>query len=347
MSGPFSSIGIRLELSTRSLPPIPPIDALTQETPKFWRGGDISFDVGIFDSAGFPVDLSNLSFLSVSIFPYPRDPRALDTNYSYAAFSILPFPSAPPAPLLFKTVAAADITGLISKEEWRDGLCQNATFEFSDIDTASLDLGGQPQARFVVVVQGLLTDGRSLVYGGGPLTVFESGVQGVYLPDDVAPLIVPYGAILYLRPNTQIPFSEPIQVAGSIISDGGVLSQVGGGSDSMPSNSYNAQTVAAAGTADVTPVYANHTEAVTITATTGTVNLVLLTDDTLAGARIALDLVLPAVAGVVVNVYNLSTGGTLLAVLVTDGTYQTLSAFLQFVSDGTNWKTQAAQVPAL
>ncbi len=222
------AIPIRLEVSTRSSPPVAPIDVLTGAQPEIWRGEDVAIAVGIFDSNGFPVDLSNLDFLELDIFPWPIPANRPSTNQGYAPFSFLPFPSMPPAPLLRAVLVGDDdpdvteIKALITSRDWKEGTDQNGVFRFPWRDTASLNLGGLPAKRFGFVVHGLAGT-RKLVYGGGTLMVFEAGEQGIYLPNLIAPQEVPAETILYIEPNQQLTFSLPITVEGTIVLEGALV----------------------------------------------------------------------------------------------------------------------------
>ena len=85
-----SAISIRLQLTTRSVPPVPPFDLDTGESPAFWRGENVDFRIGIFDRKGLSVNLSNLAFLQVDIFPNLIPGPQPDTNQGYAPYSIQP-----------------------------------------------------------------------------------------------------------------------------------------------------------------------------------------------------------------------------------------------------------------
>jgi hypothetical protein len=223
MSGSLESIEVQLELTTRSIPPVPPTDILTGGTPKFWRGSEVSFAIGIFDPNGVSVDLSNLAYLELAIYPIPTPPEWVNTDQSYSPFSNLPFPSTPPAPLLSVTVPAGSITPVISRADWLDGAAQNASLVLPWTASQSLNLQGQDSLPFMLVVQGITASGNRIIYGSGVVTVFESGSQGIYLPPLPAPLDVPAGTTFYIAPNVQIPFTLPIRVEGTIFVDGGVL----------------------------------------------------------------------------------------------------------------------------
>lgn len=229
----ISAIPIRLELTTRSNPPVPPVDINTDETPRIWRGEDFAFQIGIFDARGFCVDLSNLAFLEVDIFPVPTPRSNIYTNQTYSPYSHLPYPTVPPAPLLSVTILANAITPTIDRDAWESGDAQQAEAVFTWIQTQSLNLAGLNFKNFYVVVHGMTQSGTRVTYGGGTLEVWESGAQGIYLPNTIAPLIVPDNTIFLIEENSQLLFSQPITVDGDMIVDG-YLVEPGGSTPTAP-----------------------------------------------------------------------------------------------------------------
>jgi hypothetical protein len=219
----FPAGQVLLELTVRSNPPIEPVDINTDLPPAIWRGEDVDFWIGIFDPLGESVDLSNLQFLELDIFPAQLPSQASPGNLGYAPFSTLPYPSTPPAPLLTVTVPTSSITPTISKADWLNGTAAQAVMSFDWVDTASLNLGGLTSASFWLVIQGLTSIGRKIVYGGCMITVYESGESAIYLPNTVAPLDVPYPTILYIVPNQQLTFSSTISVEGTIEIEGQLI----------------------------------------------------------------------------------------------------------------------------
>lgn len=199
----------------------------------------MSFQIAIFDPYGTAVDLSNLDFLQVSIFPYPLPPLAIPTNKTYAAYSYLPYPSTPAAPLISQTIPKGDIAPWISRQDWNEQLGQQVEVVFPAIDTASLNLGGQKAKRFLIVVQGitlakdfgpdynaadfLVGQLRKLTYSGGIVEVWESGAVSFYLPNSVAPLRVPRGTVFLIPENNQLPFATGIEVDGELLIDGALI----------------------------------------------------------------------------------------------------------------------------
>ncbi len=215
-----SAIAVQLQLTTRSTPPVAPVDLNTDQMPAIWRGEDVDFNIGIFDTFGNSVDLSNLAFLELDIFPAQLPSQASPTNLGYGPYVNVPFPTTPPAPLLHITVAAEDITPTITKEGWLDGTEQQAVLGLTWQQTLSLNLAGLTSKKFWMVVHGITAIGRKITYGGGWVLVQETGEQGIYLPNLTAPLDVPEFTILYVEPNQQLLFSETISVEGMIEIDG-------------------------------------------------------------------------------------------------------------------------------
>lgn len=230
MSAPYDFNLMRLAVNVRSNPPMPVVDQLTGEAPSIWRGASTRIQLGIFDIYGAGADLSNLSYLQFAISPAPIGNQRVTTNYDYAQYSFNPYPTTPPAPLLFVTVPASSIESPITLEGWEEGVEQNCSIDLEWVDTQALNLGGQSCKRFVYSIIGFAEQAGSpfstkINYGGGFLEVFESGTEGIYLPNTVAPLDVPDGTILYVQPNQQLLFSETISVEGTIRVDG-VMIQV-------------------------------------------------------------------------------------------------------------------------
>lgn len=215
----FSKSVIRLQLGIVSNPPLTPIDANTDIAPQIWRSSDVDFQIGIFDQFGACVDLSNIDFLEVDIFPMPVLNVLAGSNLKYNPYSVPPYPSIYPAPLLFVTVPAEDITSKVSLREWKGNVGQQATASFTWNQTQQLNLGGAVYRDFWLTVNSL-NGGNKITYGGTRLRVYESGSQGIYLPNQSAPLTVPADTIFYIPPNTQIPFSQTIDVAGTIVAEG-------------------------------------------------------------------------------------------------------------------------------
>lgn len=221
-----NKVVVRLQLGLALNPPAFPIDIATGKGPQAWKGAGLCLEMAIFDSKGAPADLTDLEFLEVDIFPFPEFNEDPASDLSYNAYSPNPFPSLPPAPLLFVTIPASDLVSDVGIDEWLAGNAEQATARFSCTQMAQLDLGGFPVRFFWLVIHGLTNDGQRITYGGVSLPVFASGQRGIYIPNNLAPLVVPDGTILYIGPNQQMPFTLPIDIEGTIVIDGGVLAQV-------------------------------------------------------------------------------------------------------------------------
>lgn len=214
------TINIRLQMTRVSNPPVSPLDIETGLAPQAWRGAGLGVDLALFAPNGSAVDLSDLDFLEVDIYPAAVLNIQPGTNFSYNPYSGLPFPNTPPAPQLFFTVDSEDITSDIGMDEWQAGNAQQASVYFSFIQMQSLDLGGQQSKDFWLVVSGKMSSGRRIIYGGTRLTVWESGAQDIYLPNNLPPLLVPDQTIYYIPPNQQVVFSQTIEVDGLIVDEG-------------------------------------------------------------------------------------------------------------------------------
>ncbi len=164
------------------------MDINTGEWPCIWKGGDVTFNAGIFGPDGFSVDLSNLASLTLKILPYVDTKNYLGYVQGQCLSNIIdgdlyvPGPNWPaytsqyPA-LVTKTVLAEDLVNSITWSQWTAGLTQNAAFLIEASDTASFNLMGQPSARFTIAIIGTLTEGGSrIIYGSGPIMVYESGI---------------------------------------------------------------------------------------------------------------------------------------------------------------------------
>lgn len=164
MSVTAAAIPIQLQATVRSVPPVGLIDVNTGEWPVFFKGSTVAFNVGIFDVSGFSVDLSNLDGLKLEIFPY-----VFVQNY-------LGYPIDETFPALL-SLDVTELTETITRQQWQAGLTQNASFVASDTDTSVFDLEGQPSKRFTVCLSGTLTTGGArIIYGSGPIFVYESGI---------------------------------------------------------------------------------------------------------------------------------------------------------------------------
>ncbi len=148
----FYQIPIRCRLSIVSNPPAYPIDDNTGQAPKFWRGQDVSIQVGVFDADNNAVDLSNVASLQITF-------RRTPTSVAYAATDV---------------VDSRDIIPTISYAGWSAGTTQQATFNLPAALT-DLSLDGGDSLPYWMDIRGYTSTGSVLVYGAGYVTVYNPG----------------------------------------------------------------------------------------------------------------------------------------------------------------------------
>lgn len=158
----YQQIPLRLQLSIVSSPPVQPIDANTGATPKIWRANTIAVALGLFDASNLGIDLSNITYLQVSL---------------WASQSAI-------APLVTKQIDAANITSPITIGAWNAGTAQNAIAVFTTADTDQ-GLAGGTEDDFWLTVTGYTNASAPLIYGAGTFTIvnaasqFPTPVQGI------------------------------------------------------------------------------------------------------------------------------------------------------------------------
>lgn len=148
----YEQLVIRAQFSATSSPPNSPIDLNTGLAPNFWRSAGIQIDVGVFDGSNVGLDLSNLSYLELTLQPSPG--------------SLVPW--------MTKTVLAVDIDSPIAYDDWLQGLTQNASFVLTPADTDLGLLAGESR-QFWMALTGFTLDGNFIVYGGGYITITNPG----------------------------------------------------------------------------------------------------------------------------------------------------------------------------
>lgn len=150
----FEQIPIRLALSTVSNPPVTPLDYNTGRTPKFWRSQTVAIAVGVFDAQGVPADLQNIASIQL----------------------ILQKSQASLVPLAVKTITApgdGDFSTQITTAGWQNATQQNALFVLDAADTDQA-LEGQSEANFWIVVRGVTEEGAPLIFGAGPVVIYNA-----------------------------------------------------------------------------------------------------------------------------------------------------------------------------
>lgn len=148
----YNQLPIRLQADLISNPPVVPTDANTGLPIQLWARTGTSIAVGIFDAPAVGVDLSNLSFLTLTI--------------SEAQTSLVP--------LVTKTVLAGAIIPYIERAAWLAQQIQNATFVLSNAEM-DVSLDGADEATYWLSLQGQTTGGANIVYAAGAVRVFNPG----------------------------------------------------------------------------------------------------------------------------------------------------------------------------
>lgn len=96
----------------------------------------------------------------------------------------------------------------------------------------------------------------------------------------------------------------------------------------------------------VAPASQIHSEFVTITGSAGTRNGILTATGLIAGARVTVRLTLPATASIVINIYDQTLTGTLLATVTSDASGYLPTGRMDFVWDGSNFRRDSEIMPA-
>lgn len=249
----YQQIPLRLQLSIVSSPPVQPIDANTGATPKIWRANTIAIALGLFDASNVGIDLSNLSYLQVSLW---KSQSAL-------------------LPLVTKQIDAGNITSPITIGAWNAGTAQNALAVFSAADTDQ-GLNGATQADLWMTVTGFTTGNAPLIYGAGTFTIVNAGSQ----------LPVPVQGITALHKQTTIT-----------------------------------------GDATVTPTAPVHTEVVTVSGIARTSSIIIAISGVQDGAKLDLTLLLPATAGIVLNIRSGLVSNPIISTVTTGTVLQALLSY--------------------
>jgi len=149
----YQQMPIRLQADLISAPPVVPIDANTGLSIKFWRAQSVSIQVGIFDSSGEAVDLSNLEYLQLVL--------------QEAQTSLVP--------ALTVNVLAGAIIPTITVANWQAGIAAQATFNLTPAQT-DFSLGGSTEATYWLRLLGRTSGGGNIVYAAGPVTIYNPGL---------------------------------------------------------------------------------------------------------------------------------------------------------------------------
>jgi hypothetical protein len=192
MATTIQQIPVRLQFSTASAPPIAPIDYNTGLAPAVWRAQSAAIAAGIFDPAGAPVDMSNITYLQLILQEAPDSLQSL----------------------VVKQVDAADIDE-ITVGGWRAGLEQNALFQFTPADLDQNLLAGRSREFWIVLV-GMTDEGAPIIFGAGPLTIYLASNALPVTPPKYVALAINTTTVgdFTVTPTAQI-FTEVVTVVGA------------------------------------------------------------------------------------------------------------------------------------
>jgi hypothetical protein len=155
----------RIRIAVDASKQMSPLDALTGQTPDFWRGDDLQLELGLFWGTVLS-DVSNIASLTVEF-----KPNANRTG----------------TPLMAKTVYEFDTA--VDGTSWSNESRQHVVVPFTATETA-LDMNGAVQMTLWCVIHALTKDepARRIVWGAGPITISEPGIGGAAGPAPGDPL---------------------------------------------------------------------------------------------------------------------------------------------------------------
>lgn len=131
-------------------------DKLTSNAAIIWRGVPVDVEFALFVDTTIVDDKTNLSAVYFEIHATPRSS----------------------APLIQKTIAAADLDMTISEANWNDGSKEHGTFALAHADTQVDFANATDEKRTLFwVIHALTTDGKYITCGCGQITVEEDGAQ--------------------------------------------------------------------------------------------------------------------------------------------------------------------------
>lgn len=168
---------IRLQANWRE-PGEAPTDASGDDAPKFWKGGALRLELGVFDGAAI-YNVSGLTSITIRV-------RAGQQATGH---------------LMEKTVVAADFNLSLTTTQWDAGTHQHAVFSFTDTET-NLDMDGHSQKELWMVVSALTTGGERIIISAGPVTIIAPNWE---VPEDEDLADTPAGGISTAEADARYP----------------------------------------------------------------------------------------------------------------------------------------------
>ena len=246
-------------------------------------------------------------------------------------------------------------TSYVSRGEQANGGGNSVINPQSQIHTEAMTFSGAANERLVVLSSTGMVAGAQLsvlmnlpAISGLVVKFYDQSLAGNLLatinttPDGFTPTakaVFEYDGVNWNRDALLIPaFGQQAY---------GVVTTPGAGIVPPPTPyvSLHSQSNAAGGVS-VVPTSPIHTEVVTVSGAAETRAFVLGASGMVKGAHISLQLVLPAVAGIIIQVYDQSVNGTLLTTITTTADGLTPAARAEFDFDGTNWNRGFLVAPA-
>lgn len=132
------------------------VDKLTSNAAIIWRGVPVDVEFALFVDSTIVDDKSNLTAVYFELHANPRST----------------------APLVQKTLTAAELDMTISEANWNDGSKEHGTFALAHADTQVDFTGATDEKRNLFwVIHALTTDGKYITCGCGQITIEEDGAQ--------------------------------------------------------------------------------------------------------------------------------------------------------------------------
>lgn len=153
MSQTISAFRNRLQVDTSDRTGV--LEKLNGGNPFFWNGSCAQFELAFFRKETLIADLSNISELRVELKP---------------------FPSINSTALMSETILGDDVNSALTLDEWNAGAeddCHAKIFFGSDV--TNLDLGGDSDKQFWLVISAKRIDGQTFTLGCTQITVAEDG----------------------------------------------------------------------------------------------------------------------------------------------------------------------------
>jgi len=130
------------------------VDSITGFKAVVWRKNQWRFQVG-FELNSAMVDASNFDSITIEIVPAKNKLAE---------------------PLVRRTVGRANITAVVTRNQWNAGTHQHAQFDFTSEDT-DISIMGRNSRNLLAICSVLMLSGQTIVAGYAEITIYESGAR--------------------------------------------------------------------------------------------------------------------------------------------------------------------------